>query len=125
MRTYLGVEVEFGPNERKVKRIELLEPVDVQQSAFDMLADGKFGGPNDLRRLLTFEKVRGDLTNVFYSMEATRAEFFAHQFKPVLRFIESPVERLLLADEVGLGKTVESMYIWKALQAREGARRLA
>ena len=91
---------------------------------FDLLATGRLGGPEDLRNILTFEKIKGDLTNVFYSMESSNTTFYTHQFRPVLKFIESPVGRLLLADEVGLGKTIESIYIWKELQAREYARRL-
>src|SRR5262249_12558171 len=62
--------------------------------------------------------------NVYYSMEASKTKFFAHQFRPVLKFIESPIGRILIADEVGLGKTIESVYIWKELQARQDARRL-
>ena len=31
---------------------------------------------------------------------------------------------MLIADEVGLGKTIEAIYIWKEIQARQGARRL-
>lgn len=122
--SFLLVEVDFGPNEKQFKRYDLLEPVKAEEEMFDLLAAGKFGGPIDLRRVLTMEKVKGDLTNVFYSMEASNTEFYAHQFKPILKFIESPVGRLLVADEVGLGKTIESIYIWKELQAREGARRL-
>ncbi|MGB3137830.1 MAG: SNF2-related protein [Nodosilinea sp.] len=57
-------------------------------------------------------------------MEASQTDFYAHQFKPVLKFLNSPVGRLLIADEVGLGKTIEAMYIWKELQARADARRL-
>jgi SNF2 family DNA or RNA helicase len=41
-----------------------------------------------------------------------------------MRFIESPVGRMLIADEVGLGKTIEATYIWKEIQARQLARRL-
>jgi Superfamily II DNA/RNA helicases, SNF2 family len=118
------VQVEFGPAERPYKRVETLEPVDSHESTLDLLVAGKLGGPADLRRALTFEKIKGGLTNVLYSMEATRADFHAHQFKPVLRFIESSSGRILLADEVGLGKTVEAMYIWKELQARISARRV-
>ena len=33
-------------------------------------------------------------------------------------------DRLLIADEVGLGKTIEALYIWKELQVRDQARRL-
>ena len=118
------VEVDFGPNERLFKRYNLLDPVNPEEDMMDLLSAGRFGGPIDLRSVLTLAKVRGDLTNVFYSMEASNTDFYPHQFKPVLRFVESTVGRLLIADEVGLGKTIESIYIWKELQAREDARRL-
>ena len=122
--SYLMVEVNFGPNEKQFKRYDLLEPVEVKEDMLVELAAGRFGGPIDLRRVLTFEKIKGNLTNVFYSMETSNTDFYAHQFRPVLKFIESPVGRLFIADEVGLGKTIESIYIWKELQAREDARRL-
>ena len=122
--THLYVQVDFGPNEKQYKQYELLEPVGSDQDMYDLLDVGSFGGPSDLRRILTFEKIKGELTNVLYSMEASNTDFYPHQFKPVLKFIESPVGRLLIADEVGLGKTIESIYIWKELQARNDARRL-
>lgn len=123
--SFILVEIDFGPNEKQFKHFDLLEPVAHDKPGmFDLLRSGRFGGPIDLRRLLTFEKVKGELTNVFYSMEASNTDYYSHQFKPVLKFIESPVGRLLIADEVGLGKTIESIYIWKELQARHDARRL-
>ncbi len=85
---------------------------------------GLYGTIEDLRRRITFEKLRGLLTDVFYSMKASEIDFYPHQFKPVLRFIESPTNRLLIADEVGLGKTIESGLIWTEWQARHKARRL-
>ncbi len=121
---FMHVQVEFGPNDKSFKMVHLLEPIPDDEEMLTLLANGRFGGPRDLLRVLTFEKIRGDLTNVFYSMEASNTEFYTHQFRPVLKFIESPVGRLLLADEVGLGKTIESIYIWKELQAREYSRRL-
>lgn len=122
--SFLLVKVDFGPNEKAFKPYDLLEPVEVEEDVFALLGAGRFGGLADLRRVLTFEKVKGDLTNVFYSMEASNTDFYPHQFKAVLKFIESPVGRLLIADEVGLGKTIESIYIWKELQARQDVRRL-
>ena len=122
--TFTLVQVNFGPGDTQYKRYNLLEPIENEEDLHDMLRAGRFGGPTDLRRVLALEKIRGELTNVFYSMEASNTQFFAHQFKPVLKFVESSVGRLLIADEVGLGKTIEAIYIWKELQAREDARRL-
>ncbi len=86
--------------------------------------EGQYGTIHDLRRRVTFEKLKGTLTDVFYSMKTSEIEFYPHQFKPVLRFIESATNRLLIADEVGLGKTIEAGLIWTEWQAREKARRL-
>jgi len=122
--SFTMVEVDFGPAEKQYKRFDLLELVQEEAEFVDLLRSGAFGGPSDLRRVLTFEKIKGDLTNVFYSMEASNTDFYAHQFKPVMSFIESSVGRMLIADEVGLGKTIEATYIWKEIQARQSARRL-
>jgi SNF2 family DNA or RNA helicase len=122
--TRILVQVQFGPNEKVYKPQNLLELCGEDNSIESLLRQKRFGGPDDLRRILTFEKVKGQLTNVFYSMEASQTDFYAHQFKPVLKFLNSPVGRLLIADEVGLGKTIEAMYIWKELQTRADARRL-
>jgi len=120
----LQVLVSFGPGEKAYKSYDQLELCEESEELSDLLQAGKFGTPDDLRRILTFEKVKGNLTNIFYSMESSNTDFYAYQFKPVIKFLDSPVGRFLIADEVGLGKTIESMYIWKELQAREDARRL-
>ncbi|MDW7773743.1 MAG: helicase-related protein [Desulfobulbaceae bacterium] len=90
----------------------------------DRLRSGHFGNIGDLQRLITYEKLKGNLHEVIYSMEAAQIDFYPYQFKPVLKFINSPTERLIIADEVGLGKTIESALIWIELQARRQAKRL-
>jgi len=55
---------------------------------------------------------------MIYSMEASNTEFHAHQFKPVLKMLGSPTGGLLIADEVGLGKTIEAALVWTELKAR-------
>lgn len=90
----------------------------------ERLQSGLFGNIRDLQRLITYEKLKGTLHEVIYSMEAAQIDFYPYQFKPVLKFINSPTERLIIADEVGLGKTIESALIWMELQARRQASRL-
>ncbi len=90
----------------------------------ERLLDEHFGRVRDVQRLITYEKLRGTLHEVIYSMEAAQIDFYPYQFKPVLKFINSPTERLIIADEVGLGKTIESALIWMELQARRQAERL-
>lgn len=99
-------------------------PDHIEGSIEDRLRAGHFGKVRDLQRLVTFEKLKGTLHEVIYSMEAAQIDFYPYQFKPVLKFIDSPTERLIIADEVGLGKTIESALIWLELQARRQAQRL-
>jgi superfamily II DNA or RNA helicase len=85
---------------------------------------GNMEGPAGLRRNLAHERLSGRLTDVLYSLEASETDFFAHQFKPVLKLLGSPTGHLLIADEVGLGKTIEAGLIWTELVARLQHRRL-
>ena len=89
-----------------------------------MLETGKLGRPIDLRRTLTHVKLSGRLANVIYSMEATNTDFYAYQFKPVIKLLESPSNGILVADEVGLGKTIEAGLVWTELRSRFDMHRL-
>ncbi|HMV38173.1 MAG TPA: SNF2-related protein [Plasticicumulans sp.] len=91
---------------------------------YDRVLAGRFGRTEDLRRQLTRIQLSGRLANLIYSLDTTATDFYAHQFKPVLSFLESPCNGLLIADEVGLGKTIEAGLIWTELRARLDARRL-
>ncbi len=93
-------------------------------TSFKNIEQGICGDQSDLNELLVREKMSGQLTNIYYSMHYGNTDFYSHQFRPVLKFIESITNRLIIADEVGLGKTIEALYIWKELQVRENARNL-
>ncbi len=56
--------------------------------------------------------------STLYSLNAARVDFIPYQFRPVLRFIRSDRPRLLIADGVGVGKTIEAGLILRELQAR-------
>ncbi len=102
-----------------------LEPLpEERMSPLDLLADGKLGTPNDLRRTLTHVRLTGRLADIIYSMEATNTDFYAYQFKPVLKLLQTPTNGLLIADEVGLGKTIEAGLIWTELRSRFNLKRL-
>lgn len=78
----------------------------------------------EYRQYMTYLRMKGEFTNIYYSMKQGNIESLPYQMKPVFKFIESNDKRLLIADEVGLGKTVEALLIWKDLEARAGANRL-
>lgn len=57
-----------------------------------------------------------------YSLQAGRIDFIPYQFRPVLKFIGADRPRLLIADEVGVGKTIEAGLLLRELQARRPLR---
>ncbi len=91
---------------------------------YAMIARGRYGRVDDLRGAVTYYRLSGKLANLIYSLNTTNTQFFAYQFKPVLHFLDSPCRGILIADEVGLGKTIEAGLIWTELRARMDARRL-
>lgn len=93
-------------------------------SPYTMFREGRYGRVVDLRGALTYFRLSGKLANLIYSLNTTNTEFFSYQFKPVLNFLESPSRGILIADEVGLGKTIEAGLIWTELRSRFDARRL-
>lgn len=117
------VQVDFGTTKSYYPESHL-EIVHEYENPEVLFKRGAFGAPDSLRMAVILEKLRGQITNMFYSMNVSSADFLPYQFKPVLKFIESVSGRILIADEVGLGKTVEAAYIWKELEARKDAKRL-
>lgn len=91
---------------------------------YELIREGRYGRVDDLRRLLTHVHLAGRLANVVYAMGLTQTDFYPHQYKPLLTLLDSPVNGLLIADEVGLGKTIEAGLIWTELRARYDMRRL-
>lgn len=117
-------QIQF-PDGAQFLRPRLLEEVAAEsEDPLDLLSEGKFGRARDLRGLLTHIRLSGRLANLIYSMETTNTDFYPYQFKPVLNFLDSPSGGLLIADEVGLGKTIEAGLIWTELRSRFDARRL-
>ena len=122
---HIMVQIQYPGGSTSYRPLTCIEPMTrLSNSVSDQLRMGHFGGIGDLQRLITYEKLKGTLHEVIYSMDAAQIDFYPYQFKPVLKFINSPTERLIIADEVGLGKTIESALIWMELQARRQAKRL-
>lgn len=121
----LMVEVRWA-NEKMFVPLSAVEPFDATEDiSFEgMVRRSRYERIECLWTLMTFEKLSGSFSNIMYSMQTAEIQFFAHQFVPVLKFVNSPLSRLLIADEVGLGKTIEAGLIWTECRARFQARRL-
>ena len=84
--------------------------------------EAQFLSLDQFHAYLTALQIRHPSLSTLYSLNAARVDFIPYQFRPVLRFIRSDRPRLLIADGVGVGKTIEAGLILRELQARRDIR---
>ena len=96
-----------------------LEPERKLDGPFDRLVAGVYSSYFDFSRLNTQYKVENTSVNTISTLKASRTIFKPYQYKPLLQFLNSDVRRILIADEVGLGKTIEAGHIMLELIARK------
>jgi len=73
---------------------------------------------SELHGLLTCLQIKHPSLSTLYSLNAARIDFVPYQFRPALKIIRSDQPRLLIADGVGVGKTIEAGLVLRELQAR-------
>jgi SNF2 family DNA or RNA helicase len=73
---------------------------------------------NALKACITALQLQTPSSSRIYSLNSGRIQFVPYQYRPVLKLIRADRPRLLIADEVGVGKTIEAGLILKELKAR-------
>lgn len=73
---------------------------------------------SELSALLSAVQLSSPSASALYSLNSGRVRFVTYQYRPVFKLIRADRPRLLVADEVGVGKTIEAGLILKELQAR-------
>jgi len=96
------VEVQFfaDGHVRMVPLVALEAVPSTPETMLQRFSSGRFVEPEALRRTLTRLRVTGRLSEVVYSMEATETDFYAYQFKPVVKLMNSPTDAMLVADVI-------------------------
>lgn len=88
-------------------------------NVFEALSTSQWLDVDDFRARLTASRLADPQTDNLYALQAARIQFIPFQFKPLLRFLRADQPRLLIADEVGVGKTIEAGLILRELQTRQ------
>ena len=115
-RVVYTVNFDFGST--NVLEADLRANFDVSDP-FERCKSGIFGSYSDYSMINTTFKIKSSNKSTISSLKASKTLFRPYQFKPLLKFLNSPNRRLLVADEVGLGKTIEAGHIMLELKARK------
>ena len=110
-------KVSWGNTITDELEVNLLPDCDISDP-FERCMSGIFGSYSEYSKKNTTFKIRSSNNSTISSLKASKTLFRAYQFKPLLKFLNSPNRRLLVADEVGLGKTIEAGHIMLELKAR-------
>ena len=68
---------------------------------------------------LSSQQILNPNTKSILGSNTGNVDFIPYQYRPVMKVIQSDRPRILIADEVGIGKTIEAILIMRELQARQ------
>jgi len=111
--------VQFALGQRVVPE-EGLRLFTVRHTPWEALSEQALSGIEHFICTLTYHRLKNPPARIAHSFATARTHFYPHQFKPLLKFLDNPSKRLLIADDVGLGKTIEAGYILRELDMRQG-----
>ncbi|MBD5080994.1 MAG: DEAD/DEAH box helicase [Ruminococcaceae bacterium] len=87
-------------------------------------SENKWLSLSEMRSCLTAYQINNPSSHNLYSLNSARIDFVPYQFRPALKMIRSDEPRILIADSVGVGKTIEAGLIIKELEARSDLERV-
>lgn len=104
-------------NESTVNETDLMPEI-IVESAWDKLANNLFGDYKNYAIASTVNKIRNASSNTISTLKASKTIFKPYQFIPLVKLLNSSNQRIIIADEVGLGKTIEAGHIILEFAAR-------
>ena len=115
----IGVVTSILPNRQyQIFLNENEQPIVSEKDLEAVTVYPRFVTPQEFLRDLLIFKLKRPLSDTLYSYSMSRTNFEVYQFKPAIKFLNSPNGRILIADEVGLGKTIEACIIYLELKTR-------
>lgn len=111
-------EVFFSGQNKQICLENYLEPYTDITDPFERIRQNRFNNYEDFTQINTTFKLNNTNNNTLSTLMASKTIFKAYQYKPLLKFLNSENRRIIVADEVGLGKTIEAGHIMLELRAR-------
>lgn len=84
-----------------------------------------FSDYTDCHTYMAATEIREPNNSSLFSLNSGKISYIPYQYRPVLKFIKSDEPRILIADSVGVGKTIEAELILKELEARKDVESVA
>ena len=103
--------------------IEILRHNSIQNeirnlTPWERIAKNEFDDYRNFTISSIISKVRNTSSNTISTLKASKTIFKPYQFIPLLKLLNSENKRIIVADEVGLGKTISAGHIVLELAAR-------
>lgn len=89
-----------------------------QLSSVEMPNENCVYSAKEVNALLTARLILNPSISSLYSLNSAKIDYIPYQFRPVLKIVKSDSPRILIADGVGVGKTIEAGLVLKELEAR-------
>lgn len=90
----------------------------INQTPWEKLSKNEFDDYRNFTISSIINKVRNTSSNTISTLKASKTIFKPYQFIPLLKLLNSENKRIIVADEVGLGKTISAGHIVLELAAR-------
>jgi len=121
---------EYWYRVRFIKRVDQVVQDDLdavsgsEDTIESLVSQGRWGRLQAVRCALGIERILHTNRSTVYAFQSQRILFEPYQYKPLLKVLDSPDRRVLIADEVGLGKTIEAGLVLTELNARRALDRV-
>jgi SNF2 family DNA or RNA helicase len=103
----------------RIKESDLAPYVDTESAILEDFNNQNFGNADQFLQFIYYYQFSEKQESNIYSYQGNKIIFNPFQYKPLLKFLSPESdERLLIADEVGVGKTIEAGIIMDELLAR-------
>jgi superfamily II DNA or RNA helicase len=111
-------EIIWDNGDIETVRQNIIQNEIITQTPWERLSKNEFDDYKNFTISSIINKVRNTSANTISTLKASKTIFKPYQFIPLLKLLKSENKRIIIADEVGLGKTISAGHIVLELAAR-------